>query len=332
MERKTASRIMVALGLIVGIVLSVAATAYAILQFGFLNMIDYDKDVNVTRVIETNLDALDVDAAIKGGFAIPVLQERGIKNYLLIGSDRRSQDEHGRSDAMMILTINNNTKKMHITSLMRAIYVSIPNEPDPGMEAYVSPQYMLNAAHTWGGPRLLMRTIERNFRVPLDGYFEIDFEGFAAAVNAIGGVRIDLNQAEANALNRQLGTGFSAGTNVLNGEAALEYSRLRNIDSDFARTGRQRNVIESLLRQAASAGPTKMIDLAKAILPMMKTDVSGGEITGELMGLPAYAGYEIDQLMLPIEGSSEMIYVNNMEMYRIDFAKNVAALHEFMQK
>lgn len=324
MERKNAHRAMVAIGLILGILLSVASSAYAIVQFGFLNMIDYDSTVHETRPIETNLEELEVDSSIKSGFSIPVYQNPKVKNYLLIGSDRRSEAEHGRSDAMMILTINSTTKKIHITSLMRAIYVSIPNEPDPGMESFLSPQYMLNAAHTWGGPRLLMRTIERNFRLALDGYFEMDFEGFEHAVDSIGGVVIDLSQAEAYALGR------NPGSNLLDGATALNYSRLRNIDSDFARTGRQRNVIESVLRQSFAAGADQMVDLAQAVLPMMKTDVSSTEIMGHLVALPYYAAYDIDQLMLPIEGTSEMIYVSGMEMYRIDFVENVAALHQFM--
>lgn len=332
MERRGTRRAMVALGIIVGLVLSVAASAYGILQFGFLDLMDFDRDVDPDRPIETGLENLDVDASIKGGFSVPVYQQSGIKNYLLIGVDARGDDFGGRSDAMMILTINNKTKKFNITSLMRGMYVSIPNEPDPGMERHLSTQYMLNAAHTWGGARLLSRTVERNFRVKLDGYFQINFAGFEAAIDRMGGVRIELSNAEANHINGQVRGNLSAGMQNLNGEQALAYARIRKLDNDFERTGRQRNVIESVLSQGLSGNPQRAIELAQAILPLMRTNVSQGELMSHILGLPGYANYKIEQLMLPIDDSAEIMYVNGQEMWRTDFAKNVAALHRFMSE
>lgn len=330
MERRGTRRAIAALGIIVGLLLSVAASAYGIIQFGFLDLMDYDRDSDHNRPIETGLENLNVDEQIKGGFDIPVYQQSGIKNYLLIGVDSREDDFGGRSDAMMILTINNKTKKFHITSLMRGIYVSIPNEPDPGMEKHLSTQYMLNAAHTWGGARLLSRTVERNFRIKLDGYFQINFGGFETAIDRMGGVKIELTGAEASYINAQIGGNLSGGMQNLSGKQALTYARIRKLDSDFARTGRQRNVIESVLRQGLTGNPQRMVDLAQAILPLMRTNVPQTDLMGHLLGVTGYANYKIDQLMLPIEGSAEVIYVNGQEMWRTDFAKNVAALHRFM--
>jgi LCP family protein required for cell wall assembly len=234
---------------------------------------------------------------------------------------------------MMILTLNENTKKIHITSLSRAIYVSIPDEPSPGMEPYLMTEYMLNAAHSWGGARLLMRTIERNFRIQLDGYFEVGFDGFSQVIDTIGGIDLELTAAEADYLNTHVpGYGFYEGYNRLYGEAALHYARIRKIDSDFARMDRQRYVIETLLREALNSGTGQMLDVMQAVLPLVTTDVSGGEITGLIMKAPQYINYEIDQLRIPIDGTGEVVYINSMEMWDIDWVTNINRLHEFMSE
>lgn len=99
-----------------------------------------------------------------------------IMNVLVIGSDSRSVDERGRTDSMIILSINKNNKEIVMTSLMRDMYVEIPNN---GWSK-------LNAANVYGGPELLMDTIELNFDIRIDKYIYIDFYSFVDIVDAVG--------------------------------------------------------------------------------------------------------------------------------------------------
>ena len=139
---------------------------------------------------------------------------------------------------------------------------------------------MLNAAVPWGGPELLAKTIENNFRVKIDDYALVDFSGFSKLVDLVGGLDLDLTQAEAKYLTNDNGcTGtFQAGAAHLNGEQALAYARMRHIDNDFKRTGRQRTVIELLMKKAFAMNLTRLHTFASEMLELINTSLSEGEI------------------------------------------------------
>lgn len=253
-----------------------------------------------------------------------VKEEAHIENILLIGSDRRSNRENGRADSMIILSINHSTKKIHLTSLMRAIYVCIPRSSGDTWG-------MLNAAYSWGGPKLLISTVENNFRIKIDHYIAVDFESFQKAIDIVGGVELELTRAEANLL--QLG---GPGTYTLKGEKALDYARIRMLDNDFIRTSRQRKVITALLQKARGIDLGTLNSLATSILPYVKTDMTNDVIFGYLLQAPTLLTFPIDQRMLPVENESGKtftgkIYVNGREMYKIDFEGNLKALHDFIE-
>lgn len=231
----------------------------------------------------------------------------------------------------MLLTINKKTRSFHLTSLMRAIYVSIPNDPDPAYAKHFSANYMLNAAHTWGGPRLLMKTVQRNFRVDVSRYMATDFGGFKEAIDIVGGVRIDLTAAEAKYLNAHGHGPFQAGSQLLYGNAALDYSRIRKIDSDFKRTERQRNVVTALFKKMTAGNPAQLTETAKALMPCITTNLTDGEIMGMILNIGSYKSYKLDQLMLPLETYKAKKIIRGMEMYDINWVENIRALHAFME-
>ncbi|HZK41739.1 MAG TPA: LCP family protein [Clostridia bacterium] len=316
-------------GILAGMILATAVFAFAYVYY-LIGLRDYER-LDDPIDIEKDLTHLDVPSNMQDGMKIPVLQDKKLTNILIIGSDSRNADSHGRSDAMMLLTINHKTKSFHLTSLMRAIYVSIPDDPDPAYQKYYSSKYMLNAAHTWGGPRLLMKTIQRNFRVEVSQYMATDFSGFEKAINTVGGVTIDLSAAEAKHLNGQGLGPFSAGPQLLNGKSALAYSRIRKIDSDFKRMERQRKVILSLFQKAKSSNPAQMISMAEALMPTIKTNMTDAEIMSLVVSFPSYTSYSFDQLMLPVESYDARKTIRGMEMYDIDWMRNIKALHAFME-
>lgn len=259
---------------------------------------------------------------------IDPLKNANIKNVLLIGSDRRSTAENGRSDSMILVTMNFDTGKVHLTSLMRAMYVNIPRSDGDVWG-------MLNAAYSWGGPKLLINTIENNFRVHIDHYVVVDFTSFKLAIDLLGGVTLTLSEAEAKMVSGYSKIPTTSGTVCLNGKQALEYAMIRRLDNDFIRTKRQRNVIEALMKKAIGSDLATLMSLADQILPYVNTNLNNVEIIYYLSKAPGLLKNPITQRMLPIENEAGKtytgkIYVNGREMYKVDFETNIKALHDFM--
>lgn len=314
-----------------------------LLIFGntYLNKIDRTEitgNVNLAEdeiFEEPTVDATDSDAeieAVKKEFEeaqkIGIQKVSGVENILLIGADRHGQGENGRSDSMILVTINNNTGKIHLTSFMRAMYVCIPRSNGNVWS-------MLNAAYSWGGPNLLVDTIEMNFRVKIDKYVVVDFAAFEKAVDLLGGVEIELSEKEAAHVKANSGYPTSAGLQLLNGAQTRGYCQIRKIDNDFARTARQRKVINVLLQKAKHMDLSTMLAIADEILPMVNTNLSNSQILIYLTRAIPMLKNPVTQRMLPIEneaGTSYIgrIYVGGREMYRVDFDKNIQALHDFI--
>ncbi|MGI6617582.1 MAG: LCP family protein [Saccharofermentanales bacterium] len=323
---------LIVFGVILGMLLAVVLLGYAYLR-SIIGLRDYEP-IDDPIAIETGLERLDVPDHMRHGMQVPLADDKGLTNILIIGTDTRDPESHGRADAIMLLTINDKTKSLHLSSLMRGIYVSIPNDPDPAFRDYYVPLFMLNAAHTWGGPRLLLKTVQRNFRVHVTRYMQTDFDGFQTAIDRVGGVEIVLTDAEAKILNSHKEVGqadFKAGKALLNGRQALVYARIRKIDSDFNRMGRQRKVILALFEKMKSSDLTRLNDSVKALMPCVKTNLTDHEMMQFILKAPQYKGYSFDQLSLPLETYEAMKYIYDLEMYDIDWVKNINALYTFME-
>lgn len=323
---------MIVFGVILGMLLSVVLLGYAYLR-SIVGLRDYEP-IDDPIPIETGLEQLDVPDHMRHGMQVPLADDNGLTNILIIGTDTRDLESHGRADAIMLLTINDKTKSLHLSSLMRGIYVSIPNDPDPAFSDFYVPLFMLNAAHTWGGPRLLLKTVQRNFRVHVTRYMQTDFDGFKTAIDRVGGVEIVLTEAEANELNKSKEAGqanFTAGEALLNGQQALGYARIRRIDSDFNRMGRQRKVILALFEKMKNSDLTHLNDSVKALMLCVKTNLTDQEMIQFIFRVPQYKSYSFDQLSLPLETYEAMRYIYDLEMYDIDWVKNINALHAFME-
>lgn len=194
-----------------------------------------------------------------------------VRNILLIGSDTRNADERGRTDSMILLSINSTTKEITMTSFMRDMYVNIKGIDADGND--IDTWSKLNAAYVYGGAELLMDTIEYNFDIAVDDYVYIDFLSFVDIVDAVGGIELDISDEEAEGMkppmaeqNKLLGN--KKGTDYLdkggkklhvNGNQALAYARLRYVgNADFQRTERQRTVITKIIEKAKSSDPLTM--------------------------------------------------------------------------
>ena len=195
-----------------------------------------------------------------GGSGSPVV------NILLIGRDAREGDEVSRSDSMILLSFNKETRKAVMTSFLRDLYVRIPGHGSN----------RLNAAYAYGGRELLDRTLEENFGLHVNGNIEVDFENFAGIIDVLGGVELELRQDEADFINQETGSSLTAGTQTLMGEQALMYARIRKLDADgdFSRTSRQRKMLSALMYSFRDTNVTGMVRLISQLLPLIDTDMS----------------------------------------------------------
>lgn len=250
-----------------------------------------------------------------------------IINILLIGQDRRENQgsERCRSDSMILMTFNRSNGEITMTSFMRDAYVTIPGYAP----------YKLNAAYQYGGMSLLNETLYVNYGVEVDGNFVVDFSQFEDLIDLLGGVDIKLTKAEAEFMNNKYGWSLTAGERRLNGEEALAYSRIRYIDNDYKRAGRQRKVLLSLIDRYKSLSLMDMLGKLESVLGLVSTDMDRSKIIAlarELFPMLSSASFESAQI--PAEGTFKGGNVQvrpglkDWFQYDIDFAANREILRE----
>lgn len=206
-------------------------------------------------------------------------KEDYVKNYLIMGIEEINGG--GRTDSMMIVSINTKDDSVKLSSLLRDTYVSIPGHKNN----------KLNAAYSLGGTELLIETIEQSYKIKIEGYAHVNFEAFENVIDRLGGVNIELGAKEASYLNR---TNYISnpeyrkvkeGWNTLNGNQALGYCRVRKVEtlgganSDYGRTLRQRRVLNAIFDKYKSSGLIEIMSITKDCLKYVTTDLSSNEIT-----------------------------------------------------
>ena len=260
-------------------------------------------------------------------------KEAGVKNILLIGNDSRNADEGGRSDAMILVSISSRTNSIHLTSLLRDIYVDIPGHDGN----------RLNAAYAYGGPELLMETLEENFDIEVNRYMLVNFQAFANLVDAVGGVDLELSNEEVQYVNGYLveynqlegraeGTDYLdsslSGKIHLNGPQALAYCRNRYIGSDFARTERQRKVVAAAVKNAPFILVTNGSELIEGVMSNITTNLTKAELSGLMMQAPMMITYDMVSGSIPLEGTYSNANIRGMAVLEVDFEANKQYIKE----
>lgn len=241
-----------------------------------------------------------------------VVATQNVTTIMLVGQNYREGEEHYLSDTMIMCTINRDTNTLTMTSLLRDLYVPIPAYAGhgPGRNR-INVCYHMGTLWTGsvkGGMEMLALCVEQNFGIPIDHTVEVDFVAFEKVIDLMGGVDVDLTQAEADYLNSDVHNyynfdrEFPAGPQTLTGHEALAYVRIRAIDSDFQRTIRQRNVINSLIQKCKTMKLWDLHKLATEILPMITTDMTDDEITNYIWEfIPMLANLNIVSQKVPLE-------------------------------
>lgn len=240
--------------------------------------------------------------------------DKNIIHVLLVGQDNYSTTSRSRTDSMILCTINRSAKTLTMTSFMRDMYVRIPG--------YYSQR--LNVAYPLGGFDALYGALEFNFGVVVEHGVAVNFASFKEVIDAVGGVEVELTGSEARHLNGQNYTwGLTEGINHLNGDQALEYSRIRKLDSDFNRTNRQRAVMMALVEKAKDLPLTELYDLVDALIPMVVTDMSNAEIVSLAMELaPILSELTIVTQRIPADGEYQSVMISGMAVLLPDLEDN----------
>ncbi len=194
-------------------------------------------------------------------------------HILLLGVDNPKVDGPitGRSDAMLILSVNQETGDARLSSIVRDLYVQLP---------LIGWSNRINAAYVYGGPYYTMKTVNEVFGLNIRKYCTIDLRGFSSVVDLLGGVEIELSEGETVGINsdEHVETSVGKGLQKLNGQQALAYVRLRNIDNNFGRNERQRKFLVSMMEAVLSQHDLgDMLDIAEMLLSHMETNLTAAD-------------------------------------------------------
>ena len=316
-----------------------------------------DEDEEVASAIEI-LDAEIDDTVDPKNLELNENLPDNVVNILLVGIDGREDDveagtQHG--DVQIIVSINTEDGTIKLTSVLRDLYVTIPG--------YRS-KNRINVAYQRGGGELAMRTMNRLLELNIEHYVAINFYGLASIIDALGGMDIELTKQEAAAINTYIKKNLKKGgydnqgkdyeriplekkngVQHLDGIQAVMYARLRSIDNDFARSGRQRKLLELLLAQVLDGGMDfdKLLNLLEVCLPYAKTNMATMELASlalEVLNSDILTRLEngealLEQNRIPLDETWKYYTTEggaSVVAFRTDkrLQENVEAIHEFI--
>lgn len=248
-----------------------------------------------------------------------LLEDSKVLNVMLFGEDNARGQEFGRSDSMIMLSIDNRHKKLKMTSFQRDSYVYV--------DGYGYDK--LTNAYAYGGPKLTIQTIESNFGIKVDRYAVVDYASFIEIIDVLGGIDLELTQEEIDYINYQLYKNKQSDTRTtitdapgkvhLTGQQALWYARNRGLDSseegigiagdDWDRTSRQRKLLETMFNDMKGADLTQIISIVGKVGPLVTTNLKKDEITALVSHSMTYLTYSVEQYTVPEEG--QWYYMND---------------------
>ena len=279
---------------IAGILIFVLVGATVFYGNYLLNKIDkveIDKEnVGITEEVEEKLSQYDDK----------------ITNIALFGIDAEDGGV-GRSDSIIIATLDFHNKKLKLTSIMRDSYVDI--------DGYGTDK--INHAYAFGGAELAIKTLNQNFNLNIEDFVAVNFTTMPKIIDKIGGITVDITSEEVSYIQ-----GIeSAGTYNLTGDQALDYSRIRYATGgDYVRTERQRTVLTKIFEKILAMNPTKYPGLLSEVLPMVKTNFNSAEILELGTEVLSMGVASLEQDRFPLDGYCEGKMIDGI--YYLTFDKD----------
>lgn len=208
-----------------------------------------------------------------------------IITFALFGTDSRNTDNmaSGRSDTIIVASVNTKFKTIKLISIPRDTYVDVPGHG----------KTKINHAYAYGGEALSIKTINQNFGLNITEYATIDFSGLIHIINDLGGIKMNITKDEMEYINNNSYESYkitgktqkklaSYGNVTLSGEQALTHTRNRTVGNDFTRAERQREVIEAIMGKFASMGVSEILDMSDNFLKEVKTNINVMNYVGQL--------------------------------------------------
>ncbi len=262
----------------------------------------------------------------------PVTGAGGVYSLLIVGVDS-DVSLRGRSDTMLLCVLDTHAETLKMISFMRDLYVSIPGKG----------HNKLNAAYSFGGADLLLRTLEDNFGVRCDGYLAVNYSTMVELVDAIGGVELTVADEELKPLNGVLeyynylrgapekqGRLEAAGTQVLTGLQTMSYARIRKLDSDFMRVSRQQRVLTAIYERLLTLESQSLLDIAGQYMTRVGTNVTLADALELVLVALSMEHIETQTLRIPVDKAFSSKTINGTYYIVPNNAKNEKAVRDFL--
>lgn len=240
--------------------------------------------------------------------------DANIKNILLVGADKRgSETGYGRSDCMMVASIDSKNSQLKMTSLLGDTYVDIPGYGEN----------RLSMAYSIGGISLLYETIAANYGIRLDQYAVVEFKDFVNIIDKLGGISITVTEFEASYLqyyyNDNVVNQVAIGENILNGTQALAYVRIKqDAAGDFGRTARERKVMKALFSKLTGTSVSNLVSTLETLMDSMTTDITPDIMKNYLAEVIKLSSNGIRERILPDDDEYVAQVLEGSTIFRID--------------
>lgn len=235
----------------------------------------------LSQVSRRVIDKSDLGIRSDVSSLIDVDKISNIVNIAILGVDETNED-YGRSDAIMIGTLDPIHNKLKVTSIMRDTYVEIPGY---GFDK-------VNHSYAYGGPELTIKTLNQNFGLNITDYVKVNFNELVNLIDALGGIDLSLSQEELDGLNNHLKSAYNQigsiphkiqplknGKYHLDGFQALGYCRIRNTsNNDFDRTSRHRKILSEMFNKISDSDIKELASISTKLLPYVETSLSNKQI------------------------------------------------------
>ncbi len=300
-----------------------------------------DAEGTMSITAETEPPALEPDDVV----AVDDLSARADlpqawRNILLLGTDSRDMTKIGRSDTIIITSVNVGTGEIKFTSVMRDAVVELPRH---GAQK-------INSATYFGGVELMMKTLNENLGMNITEFAVVNFEGLARMIDALGGIEADVTQAEMDVINRHIGEiaqftmdqqayldnkaklqlqSFGKST-LLTGIQAVTYARIRELDNDYARTDRQKAVLSGMFARVKRASLSQLMQMAASCWGQIATNVSMPDAVNLAQSALKGDG-QIGSTKLPAKGTYTLEdRAGGSALWDVDYPENTQLLHAFI--
>ncbi|EIF6157398.1 LCP family protein [Clostridium perfringens] len=265
--------------------------------------------INKVQKVEINKENLSINEK-------KVKEEKHIKNIALFGIDA-PKGKVGRSDAIMILTLDEEHKVIKLTSIMRDSYVDIPGHGDD----------KITHAYAFGGPELAMKTLNENFNVNVEDFMAVNFTSLPEIIDKLGGVKINIIPEEIHHIPGIT----SPGEQVLNGEQALAYSRIRYATGgDYKRTERQRVVLEAIFEKLKSTPTKEYPSLIDDFLPYIETNMSSMDMIKLATDVAPLVKGNLETARFPLDGYCDGKMINGIWYLVYDRQATLNQIQEYI--